>query len=54
MKLVKEKKAVYIDVRSLDSYEQGHLPGAISIPLSELPNRFKDLPAKKFLITYCA
>ena len=54
MKLVKEKKAGYIDVLSLDSYEQGHLPGAISIPLSELPNRFKDLPAKKFLITYCA
>ena len=25
-----------------------------SIPLSELPNRFKDLPPKKFLITYCA
>jgi len=54
MKLVKEKKAVYVDVRPRDSYDQGHLPGAISIPLSELPNRFKDLPTKKFLITYCA
>jgi 3-mercaptopyruvate sulfurtransferase SseA len=54
MKMVKEGKAVYIDVRSKDSFDEGHLPGAISIPLSELPNRFKDLPLKKFLITYCA
>jgi len=54
MKLVKEKKAVYIDVRSKDSYDSGHLPGAISIPLSQLPQRFKDVPVKKFLITYCA
>ena len=54
MRLVKQKKAVYIDVRSKDSYDQGHIPGAISIPLSDLPSRFKDLPPKKFLITYCA
>jgi hypothetical protein len=54
MRLVRQKKAVYIDVRSKDSFDEGHLPGAISIPLSELPRRFKDVPLKKFLITYCA
>ena len=54
MKMVKQKKAVYVDVRSKESFDQGHLPGAISIPLSELPGRFKDLPSGKFLITYCA
>jgi len=54
MRLVKQKKAVYIDVRSKESYDESHIPGAISIPLSELPNRFKDLPPRKFLITYCA
>jgi rhodanese-related sulfurtransferase len=54
MKMVKQKKAVYVDVRSKESYDQGHLPGAISIPLSELESRFKDLPRGKFLITYCA
>jgi rhodanese-related sulfurtransferase len=54
MKLVKAGKAVYIDVRSLESYDDGHLPGAKSIPLSQLQSRLKDLPVKKFLITYCA
>jgi 3-mercaptopyruvate sulfurtransferase SseA len=54
MKMVKQKKAVYVDVRSKETFEQGHLPGAISIPLSELQARFKDLPNGKLLITYCA
>lgn len=54
MRLVRQKKAIYVDVRSKDSYDDGHLPGAISLPLSDLPKRFKDVPLKKILITYCA
>lgn len=54
MKLVKEKKAVWIDVRTKDAYDQSHIPGAINIPLGELPNHFTKLPPHKFLITYCA
>jgi len=54
MKMVKQKKAVYVDVRSKETFDEGHLPGAISIPLSELPARYKNLPSGKFLITYCA
>lgn len=54
IKMVKRKKAVWVDVRGADQYAQGHIPGAINIPLSELPNRWQDLPLKKFLITYCA
>lgn len=54
VKLVKEKKAVWIDVRTKDAYDQSHIPGAINIPLGELPNHLTKLPAHKFLITYCA
>ena len=54
MKMVKEHKAVWIDVRSKDQFEISHIPGAINIPLAELPTRWKDLPLGKFLITYCA
>ncbi|SRR5712691_8595714 len=54
MKLVKAKKAVYVDVRSKESYDESHIPGAISIPESQLLARLKDLPVRKFLITYCA
>ena len=53
-KLVKAGKAVFVDVRSTATYQSGHLPGAISIPGSQLLNRLKDLPPGKKLITYCA
>ena len=53
-KLVKAGKAVYIDVRSTATYQQGHLPGALSIPGSQLLNRLRELPVGKKLITYCA
>lgn len=54
IKMVKESKAVFVDVRSKDSYDAGHIKGAINIPLSELMGRLRELPPKKFIITYCA
>ena len=54
MKLVKEKKAVYVDVRGKDQYDQGHIKGAISIPLGDIVKRVREIPPKKFIITYCA
>jgi 3-mercaptopyruvate sulfurtransferase SseA len=54
MKLVKEKKALFVDVRTKDSYDAGHIKGAISIPESELIKRLKEIPPKQMIITYCA
>lgn len=54
IKMVKGGKAVYIDVRSKQSYDEEHIKGAISIPLSDLAAHYNDLPVGKFLITYCA
>lgn len=54
IKLVKEKKAVYVDVRAKDQYDQGHIKGALSIPLGDLLTRLKEIPPKTFIITYCA
>ena len=54
MKMIAAHKAVYIDVRPKEQYDISHITGAISIPLGELPTRWKDLPVGKFLITYCA
>ena len=54
IKLVKSRKAVYVDVRSKESYDTEHIAGAISIPLSELMNRLRDIPPGKKIITYCA
>jgi hypothetical protein len=54
IRLVKEKKAVWIDVRGKDAYDQSHIPGAINIPQTELNEHLTSLPPRKFLITYCA
>ena len=54
IKKVKEGKAVWIDVRSKGDYENGHIKGAINIPLPELQQSLSKLPVHKFLITYCA
>jgi 3-mercaptopyruvate sulfurtransferase SseA len=54
IKLIKAKKAVYVDVRAKDQYDQGHIKGAINIPLGDLLARVRELPPKTFIITYCA
>ncbi|MCX6525243.1 MAG: rhodanese-like domain-containing protein, partial [Actinobacteria bacterium] len=36
--------AVLIDVRMPDEYQEAHVPGAILIPLPELPERLGELP----------
>ena len=47
-------KAVFIDVRSKESYDAGHIKGALSIPGSQLITRFREIPPGKLIITYCA
>jgi 3-mercaptopyruvate sulfurtransferase SseA len=54
IKLVKAKKAVYVDVRAKDQYDLGHIKGAISIPLGDILTRIREIPPKTFIITYCA
>ncbi len=45
---------VILDVRSFEGYKGGHIPGAISIPLNELPERWKELPKDKLIVAYCS
>ena len=52
--LVKEGKAVVIDVRSQDAYDAGHIPGAKLIPSAEILTRVNELPKDKLIITYCS
>ena len=54
IKLVREGKGVYVDVRSKQSYDNGHIKGALSFPNSQLIARVRELPPGKTLITYCA
>lgn len=46
-------KAVLVDVRSLDSWQEEHAKGAVSIPVNEINDRFGELPKDKQIIAYC-
>lgn len=46
-------KLTLIDVRPPLEYENGHLPGAISLPPDELPARASELPHDVPVIAYC-
>jgi len=44
---------IFIDVRSSDEYESGHIEGAVNIPVSELEGRLDEIPKDKHIIVYC-
>lgn len=42
-----------LDVRPAEEFEAGHLPGAICIPVDELPRRVHEVPRDREVIAYC-
>lgn len=50
-----DKKGDYIilDVRTVAEYEDGHLPGAVFIPVNELDYRLNEFDRQKKIISYC-
>ena len=52
--MVKENKAVVIDVRNQAAYDIGHIPGSRLIPAGEILNHLNELPRDKMIITYCS
>jgi rhodanese-related sulfurtransferase/DNA-binding MarR family transcriptional regulator len=46
-------RVVIVDVRPALEYEEGHIPGAISIPPDDLPGRIDDLPRDRPIVAYC-
>ncbi|MBM3854719.1 MAG: metalloregulator ArsR/SmtB family transcription factor [Verrucomicrobia bacterium] len=51
--LIQRDAVVLIDVRPREEYDADHLPGAISIPLTELLQRMSELPSDKIVVLYC-
>ncbi|CAH8771239.1 rhodanese-like domain-containing protein [Paenibacillus dendritiformis] len=40
-----------VDVREPEEYADGHIPGAVNVPLSELPERRSELdPAQEWIV----
>ncbi len=46
-------EVVVVDLRPAIEYRQGHLPGAISLPLPELTERLAELPKDAEIVAYC-
>ena len=46
-------KALLVDVRDPDEFEEGHIAGAINLPLNELRARLGELPRDRELWLYC-
>lgn len=51
--LLDQGKVVIIDVRPREEFEAGHIPGAISMPLDELPGSASTLPKRQRIVAYC-
>jgi rhodanese-related sulfurtransferase len=42
-----------VDVREADEFAEGHIPNAINLPLSEMRDRYAELPANREMWIYC-
>lgn len=45
--------AIVLDMRPEDEFRQGHLPGALNIPLAQLERRLAELPPDREIVAYC-
>ena len=44
--------AIFIDVRTQADYDTLHIPGAVLIPVEELPGKLSEVPTDKQIIVY--
>jgi len=49
----KGEEFLILDVRTPDEFNEGHIEGAVLIPVDELERRLDELPKDKPIITYC-
>jgi ArsR family transcriptional regulator len=45
--------AVIVDTRSETQFAQGHIAGAINVPLDQIENKISELDPQTWYITYC-
>ncbi len=51
--LDQKKGVMLLDVRTDQEYEQGHIPGAVHVPLADIGDRVKKHKKEKELVVYC-
>ncbi len=50
---VKEGSVTVLDVRPVEEYRAGHIPGALSVPLDQLKKLLAKLPRNQEVVAYC-
>ncbi len=50
---LQQDEVTVLDVRPRDEFIQGHVPGALNIPLDELETRLEELPPSQEVVAYC-
>ncbi len=48
-----ERRPLLLDVRTPQEFSQGHIPGALNIPVDDLRGRLGELPRQRQLAVYC-
>jgi rhodanese-related sulfurtransferase len=50
---VRSGEVTLLDVRPPEEYVAGHIPGAVSVPLSDLAERLAEIPHDREVVAYC-
>ncbi len=53
LKRVRKGLVTVLDVRPVEEYRAGHIAGAISVPIGELPSRLAELSRDQQIVAYC-
>ncbi|GDY32295.1 ArsR/SmtB family transcription factor [Gandjariella thermophila] len=53
LRRVRAGETIVLDVRPREEYAAGHIPGAISVPVTELLGRLAEIPADQEIVAYC-
>lgn len=51
--LISKKDVTLVDLREVELYQKGHVPGAINIPFVEIKSRYKELNKNKQIVFIC-
>jgi rhodanese-related sulfurtransferase len=53
LRRMEDGTVVVVDARPFTEYRQGHIAGALSIPIGELTDRLNELPENRQIVAYC-
>jgi rhodanese-related sulfurtransferase/predicted transcriptional regulator len=50
---LRQGDVVVLDVRPQPEYEAGHIPGALSVPVTDVKSRLREVPGGSEIVAYC-